>query len=96
MVTLVRHDMELRISFNGQPTALRKFTSTLASRFLRNPKVSRPEDVDPAPPGKRGPGVRTGSRRGKVGSEEDDDEGPIGHPVRACGRGAEPGGGSTG
>eukprot|EP00752_Nemacystus_decipiens_P017769 g15931.t1 len=75
-VTLIRSDMKLRISFEGQPTALRKFSAMLMMPM-------RPE-THASTAGKAGRDERVAGRTVNVAclQEEDDEEAPIGHPER--------------
>lgn len=93
-VTLIRDDMKLRISFEGQPTALRTFSTLLV----------KPLPTPPPPPSASSHAARVyssgKSERDKAGrtvgdddgdggdlkEEDDDEEGPIGHPVRERGK----------
>eukprot|EP00752_Nemacystus_decipiens_P017768 g15930.t1 len=79
-VTLIRRDMKLRISFEGQPSALRKFSSSLMLRSRQpKPEVCGRGNTNLVSPGKRAVDSGTASRRAvKI----DDDDRPIGHPER--------------
>eukprot|EP00903_Cladosiphon_okamuranus_P020988 g19280.t1 len=81
-VTLIRSDMKLVISFEGQPMALRKFSSMLLLPLPPQPPANAvPMD------GKREHGEGVASRAvvedgSKEKQKEEYDEGPIGHPER--------------